>query len=210
MGSIWCPRPRRGIGRIARETLREPMFLLLLAAAALYLLFGDLAEGLFLSAGAMLSFGLVIFQEARSERALQALDELAEPVAPVIRNGLARTIPAREVVPGDLILVAEGSRVPADATLVEGDALEVDESTLTGEAAACTKIHRQSNSHLPRRLEPGEESSSALFAATLLRRGQGVAEVSRTGASTRVGQIGEALRDIKEQPTLVASRILAM
>jgi Ca2+-transporting ATPase len=196
-------RKRRGIGRIARETLREPMFLLLLAAAALYLLFGDLAEGLFLAAGAMLSFGLVIFQEERSERALQALNELAEPSARVIRNGLARTVPARELVPGDLILVAEGSRVPADATLVEGDALEVDESTLTGEAAACTKIPREANSRLPRSLEPGEESSSQLFAATLVRRGQGVAKVSRTGPSTRVGQIGETLRDIKEQPTLV-------
>ena len=133
-------RPRRGLARIARETLREPMFLLLLAAAALYLAFGDLAEGLFLSAGALLSFLLVVVQEARSERALQALNALAEPSARVLRDGAVRTIAARNLVPGDIILVGDGARVPADSILLEGDALEVDESALTGEAAASTKV----------------------------------------------------------------------
>ena len=76
------PQKPRSLMRIVRETLREPMFLLLLAAAALYLIFGDLAEGIFLAVGAMLSFGLVIIQEARSEQALQALNSLAEPRVP--------------------------------------------------------------------------------------------------------------------------------
>jgi Ca2+-transporting ATPase len=198
--NVMASRPHRGVGRIARETLREPMFLLLLAAAALYLLFGDLAEGLFLSAGALLSFGLVIVQEARSERALQALNRLAEPKARVVREGIARTIAARELVPGDVVLVAEGGRVPADATLIEGDALEIDESLLTGEAAACTKVPLGRESGVEK---PGETSGSALFASTLVLRGQGVAEISRTGSSTGVGRIGAALRDIEEQPTLV-------
>jgi Ca2+-transporting ATPase len=124
--NIVAARPRKGLLRIARQTLREPMFLLLLAAAALYLLFGDLAEGLFLSAGALLSFGLVIVQEARSERALAALNELAEPRARVMRDGALATIAARELVPGDVVVIAEGTRVPADAWLVDGSALEVD------------------------------------------------------------------------------------
>ena len=201
--NIIAVRSGRGVGRIARETLREPMFLLLLAAAALYLMFGDLAEGLFLSAGALLSFTLVVVQEARSERALQALNELAEPKARVVRDGIARTIAARELVPGDFIIVAEGARIPADAILREGDALEVDESTLTGEAAASTKIPLGPGDSGTRALEPGEPSSPALFSSTLVLRGQGVAEVRRTGPSTRVGQIGAALSDLQEQPTLV-------
>ena len=90
----------RNLLDIARQTLREPMFLLLLAAALLYLLVGDLAEGLFLSAGASLSFGLVIFQEARSERALRALNALAEPHVLALRDGEARSIPAADLVPG--------------------------------------------------------------------------------------------------------------
>ena len=193
---------RRTVARIARETLREPMFLLLLLAAGLYLALGDLSEGLFLSAGAMLSFGLVVVQEARSERALDALNRLAEPHARVLREGIARTIAARDLVPGDLVFIAEGSRIPADCVLIEGDALEVDESALTGEAAAMTKIPRlkDTGSGGP---QLGDRTSSALFAATLVVRGQGLAEVLHTGAATRVGGIGTALGAIEEQPTLV-------
>ena len=194
---------RRTLGRIARETLREPMFLLLLAAAALYLIFGDLAEGVFLSAGAMLSLALVVVQEARSERALQALNELAEPKARVLRDGIARTIAAQGIVPGDVVLIAEGTRVPADGILLEGDALEVDESALTGEAAASTKIPLESGEPHATEVEPGEPRSFALFASTLVLRGQGLVEITSTGTASRVGKIGNALHDIREQPTLV-------
>jgi Ca2+-transporting ATPase len=189
-------QPRRSVGRIARETLREPMFLLLLAAATLYLMFGDLAEGLFLTAGALLSFTLVVAQEARSERALAALNALAEPKARVLRQGTLTTIAARDLVPGDVILVAEGARVPADARLIEGSALEVDESTLTGEAAACTKLATTD-------AQSADSDSATVFASTLVLRGQALAEVTRTGPATRIGQIGAALHDIREQPTLV-------
>lgn len=130
----------RSVLTIARETLREPMFLLLVAAAALYLVVGDLADGIFLSIGALLSLSLVIIQEARSERALRALNALAEPKAQMIRDGRVQAIPAKLLVPGDLVVVAEGGRIPADALLIEGQVLEVDESILTGEAAASTKV----------------------------------------------------------------------
>ena len=192
---------RRSLPRIARETLREPMFLLLLTAAALYVVFGDLAEGIFLSGGALLSFTLVVAQEARSERALEALNELAEPRARVLREGTLDTIAAKDLVPGDIVMIAEGARVPADAKLIEGSALEIDESTLTGEAAACTKVALGPDE--ARQLEPGEVDGSAVFASTLVLRGQALAEVTRTGAATRIGQIGAALHDIHEQPTLV-------
>jgi Ca2+-transporting ATPase len=125
----------RTIVDIVRATLKEPMFLLLLGAAATYLLVGNLGEGIFMLAGATVSFGLVIVQEARSERALQALRDLAEPKARVVRDGVTQTIAASKLVPGDIILVSEGHRVPADAVLRVGDVLEVDESTLSGESA---------------------------------------------------------------------------
>src|SRR5512138_2084836 len=194
---------RRSLGRIARETLREPMFMLLVAAATLYLTFGDLAEGVFLAAGAMLSFGLVITQEARSEHALEALNSLAEPRARVLRDGSVRIIPAREVVPGDLVVVVEGVRVPADAVLVQGNALEVDESTLTGESAACTRVPLSLQTAQAGEVPPGEQAGSSLFASTLVIRGAGLAEVTATGAATRVGRIGTALSNIQDLPTLV-------
>jgi Ca2+-transporting ATPase len=191
-------RERRSFARVVRETLREPMFLLILAAAGLYLAFGDLAEGIFLSVGALLSLTLVVVQEVRSERALEALNALAEPRARVMRDGALMTIPAKELVPGDLMLLAEGARVPADGKLVQGSALEIDESTLTGEAAACTKVASASSDS-----PAGRPGDTAVFASTLVLRGQALAEVTRTGARTRIGQIGTALHDIREQPTLV-------
>ena len=126
----------RSVVDIVRGILREPMFLLLLAAAGLYLVLGDIGEGLFMVAGAVVTIGLVVLQEARSERALSALRELAEPYARAIRGGIERRIPARDLVPGDLILVGEGERLPADGLLIAGDALTVDESALTGESVA--------------------------------------------------------------------------
>ena len=196
-------QPRtRGFAEVVRSTLREPMFLLLLAAALLYLLFGDLAEGLFMLAGATLSLSLVVAQELRSERALAALNALAEPLARVIRGGAQQLVPARVLVPGDLVVVAEGGRVPADALLVDGDALIVDESALTGESAAVVKCASEDpESEAAKDRAPGEAVSPALFAGTLIVRGQGVAVVLRTGATTRLGQIGSELAVLAEEPT---------
>lgn len=201
--NILRERKTRGLLEIARRTLREPMFLLLLVAASLYLVFGDLGEGLFLAAGATLSLGLVIFQELRSERALAALNALAEPQARVIRGGEQRTIPASELVPGDLVVVGEGGRLSADGVLVGGDALTVDESSLTGESVPTSKrplVGAETEEADP---QPGEPLGPYAFAATLIVRGQGVVRVTRTGASSRVGRIGTALSMIVEEPSLL-------
>lgn len=185
---------------IALDTVREPMVLLLAAAAVLYLIFGNLGEGLFLAGGAGLSVLISVAQQVRSERALQALRALAAPRAEVVRDGQRRSIPAAELVPGDIAIVAEGGRVPADAVLLTGDALEADESTLTGEAAACTKLPAGMDGS--RCLSsPGEPTSASLFASTLILRGQGVAEIVRTGANTSIGRIGTELNLLREEPT---------
>ncbi len=132
----------KGMLQIVRGTLREPMFLFLLAAASLYLVLGNLAEGLFLVGGAIVSIGLVVIQELRSQRALEALQALAEPFARVIRGGVERRIAACDLVPGDIVLVAEGERVPLDGVLVGGDVLTVDESMLTGGVGSSRQSRR--------------------------------------------------------------------
>ena len=189
--------------QIAASAVREPMLLLLLGAAGLYLFVGDRTDGIFLLVGAFLSLLLVIVQEARSERALRALNALAEPLARVLRDGKLVTLHATELVPGDLVLVAEGGRVPADALLVGGDPLEVDESTLTGESAPCIKTLADSLSPDDATSRPGEPDSAMLFAGTLVVRGHGEALVLRTGPSTEFGKIGIELRKIAEEPTLL-------
>ncbi|MGA0532670.1 cation-translocating P-type ATPase [Hansschlegelia sp. KR7-227] len=198
LGSNDEPRGTRSAAKIVIGVLREPMFMLLAAAAALYLAVGDLAQGAVMVLAAALSIGLVVAQEIRSERALESLRTLAEPMARALRDGVVTRIPARELVPGDAIVVVEGDRAPADAVLIEGGPLRADESALTGESAPVTKVADASASAEPGPLaEPGGEVSSVLFAGSMIVGGHGVAEVGATGARTQLGRIGASLASIE-------------
>ena len=190
----------RSLLTIALGTLREPMFVFLLVAASLYLVVGDLGEGLFLLGGAAVSVGLVAFQDARSERALAALRELAEPFADVVRDGSQARVPARDLVPGDIFVVAEGERISADAVFRKGDILTVDESALTGESVPVIKQAGPRHANAADNDHP--EATNALFAGTMLLAGQGLAQVTQTGARTRIGAIGSALSGEMERTPL--------
>ena len=194
------PAKSRSLATVAIGTLREPMYIFLLAAASLYLFVGDLGEGLFLLAGAALSVGLVVFQDARSERALAALRQLAEPFAQVIRDGVQQRLAARELVPGDIALVVEGERIPADAVLRQGDVLTVDESALTGESVPVAKQPMLHN--LDQADEEDDANDNELFAGTMLVAGQGLVQVTRTGANTHIGAIGASLSGEMERTPL--------
>ena len=132
-------RKRGWLGAV-KTVAGEPMFLLLLAAAGVYLAVGDLGEGLLLGFFAVVSVGLVILQQHRGEEALDALRALAVPQARVIRGGVTQRIPSLEVVPGDLVVLSEGERIPADGVLREALAVQVDESLLTGESVPVRKL----------------------------------------------------------------------
>ncbi|MCD6734421.1 MAG: cation-translocating P-type ATPase [Burkholderiaceae bacterium] len=193
------PRPGvRSLGRIVVDVVREPMFGLLLAAGAVYLLLGDLAEALLLVAFASISVAIAVVQENRSERVLEALRDLTSPRALVIRAGQRLRIPGRDVVRGDLIVLGEGDRVAADATLLECADLMVDESLLTGESVPVRKTAATQPPQAGAGAEfaPGGDDLPAVFAGTLVVRGQGVACVEATGARSRIGQIGQALGEI--------------
>ena len=129
----------RSLFAIALEVVREPMFLLLVASGSLYLVLGDLTEGLLLLAFVFVVMGITLYQQRKTERALEALRDLSSPRALVIRNGGRKRIPGREVVRGDLVMLAEGDRVPADAVLLDSTGLTVDESLLTGESVPVRK-----------------------------------------------------------------------
>ena len=190
-----APARRRRLTDVVRDVLREPMFLLLLAAVGVYALLGDHAEAGFLFAGALATIGLVVVQEASSERALAALKALAEPTAQVVREGRTRRVAAAELVRGDLVLLAEGGRAPADGVLVAGDVLSVDESVLTGESAPVVRTPT------PGPFDEGAPESAWVSAGGLVVRGHGVMAITATGAATRLGQIGAALAEGQEPPT---------
>ena len=170
--------------RILLDVLREPMLALLLGGGVIYLLLGSREEAVILLVFACLSIGITVAQEARTERVMEALRDLTSPRALVIRDGTRRRIAGREVVVGDLILLAEGDRVPADALLSEATGLSVDESLLTGEALPVAKA-----------IGPGE--SPQVFAGSLIVAGSGMAEVSATGAQSEIGRIGASLAGLE-------------
>lgn len=186
--------------RTLRGVFTEPMFLLLLAAAALYLLLGDLGEGLLLAFFAVVTVGLVVFQERRSEHALAALRVLSAPQVRVLRGGLMARIPARELVPGDFFLVGEGERVAADGIVREAVGLQVDESLLTGESVPVSKRVWQLQDGLAM-ASPQSNGGAFVYASTLAIAGHAVIEAVATGAGTQVGRIGASLAAIETAAT---------
>jgi Ca2+-transporting ATPase len=183
----------RTIYHIVAETLREPTFILLLVAAGLYLILGSLGEGLFVSAGAVVSLGIVILQETRSERALQALQALAEPEARVIRDGHEQRVLSRELVPGDVMLVAAGERIAADGQITSPGVITIDESLLSGESVPVSKSARTNAT--------ADQSGASVFAGTLVVAGEGTIRVIATGMATKLGNIGSSLQSIQPEPT---------
>jgi Ca2+-transporting ATPase len=178
------PSPdRRSGAAIVLGVLREPMFSLLVAASGVYLLLGDLREALVLAASIVVVLAITVVQERKAERALEALRDLSSPRALVVRDGAVRRIAGAEVVRGDLLLLAEGDRVPADARLVAANELTLNESLLTGESL------------------PVEKREGLVFSGTLVVKGQGRAEVVATGARTELGRIGASLATLSQEKT---------
>jgi len=195
--------PRTGhrtLPLIALDVLREPMFALLLGAGLIYLLLGSLGDAVILLAFATVSVVITIVQETRSEHVLEALRDLTSPRALVIRQGIQRRIPGREVVRGDTILIAEGDRVPADALLLAGQDVQTDESLLTGESVPVRKVPARSPTGAAR---PGGDDLPFIFSGTLVVRGHGLAEVHATGPRSEIGKIGQALGSIETEPSLL-------
>jgi Ca2+-transporting ATPase len=198
------PNPdRRDFLRIVLEVIKQPMFALLIASGIVYLLLGEMSDSIALIAFATLSVSISIAQETRSEHVLESLRNLASPRALVIRDGIRKRIAGRDVVPGDLMILAEGDRVPADAMLLDGVDVMADESLLTGESVPVRK--RVAEPQEKRSGTPGGDDLPFLFAGTLVTRGSGIARVSATGTSSEMGKIGRSLQGITlEQPRLQA------
>ena len=201
------PAPdRRGFLRILFEVVRQPMFALLIGGGVVYLLLGDRIEALLLLLFASLSVTITIVQESRSERVLEALRNLASPRALVIRDGKKIHVAGRDVVRDDIIVIAEGDRVAADATLVSSHDLLLDESLLTGESIPVRKLVRSSSAKTGDQRAvpgPGGEDLPWVFAGTLVVRGMGYALVHATGVHSEMGKIGRSLQTIEtDQPRL--------
>lgn len=183
---------RKNILQIGRESVKEPMFLLLIGCAVLYMLLGDYREGFIMLSSTLLIISIAFYQYRKTERALEALRGMSSPRALVLRDGREVRIPGREVVPGDILLVHEGDRVAADALLLEAFSLKADESLLTGESFPVDKTPATGSLN---------ENEGKLYSGSLIVQGRGMARVLETGVHTLFGQIGLSLRDIPDRET---------
>ncbi len=178
--------------------LREPMFLLLIVCGILYMVLGDVEEALMLLGFVIIVIGIELYQEQKTEHALEALRDLSSPRALVIRGGVQQRVAGREVVCDDIVLIAEGDRVPADAVVLSCINLCVDESILTGESVPVRKKPSDGRIALER---PGGDDLPFVYSGTLVVKGQGITQVKATGQNTEMGKIGKALQVLEPEET---------
>lgn len=183
------------------NVVKEPIFILLIACGVIYFLLGDLNEALMLLFFVFIVIGITLYQEEKTERAVEALRDLSSPRALVIRNGEHKRIAGREVVVGDIIVLSEGDRVPADCVIVDCSNLSVDESLLTGESVAVTKI--PAKNYDLEFVQPGGDELPFVYSGTLVVSGLGIAIVKRTAMNTEMGKIGKSLSEVKQERSLL-------
>lgn len=188
----------RNLFSIAWEIVQDPIFLLLVGGGVIYWILGDLQEALILLGFVFLIAGISLYQEGKTEHALEALRDLSSPRALVIRDGERKRIAGREVVREDILVLAEGDRVPADAIVLFCSNFSTDESLLTGESLPVRKVAAVGSVEMTR---PGGDELPFVFSGTLVVQGQGIAKVQAIGAQTEMGKIGKALQKVQPEPT---------
>jgi len=194
----------RGLLALAWEVVREPMLLLLIGAGAIYLVLGELKDSVVLLVSIFVVLGISLYQQRKTERALEALRDLSSPRALVIRSGKEKRIAGCEVVRGDIVVLREGDRVPADALVLSAVSLSVDESLLTGESVPVRKSPGSASMAMTR---PGGEDSTSVFSGTMVVQGHGVAEVTATGTRTELGKIGKALVTLQPEQSRLKQEV---
>lgn len=183
---------------IAFGVVKEPMFILLVSCGTLYLFLGDIQEGLMLLGFVFIIMGIEFFQEKKTEKALDALKDMSSPRALVIRDGVETRIAGCEVVTEDIIVLQEGDRIPADATVLHSVNLLADESLLTGEPVP---VRKNDWDGIEKNTQPGGDDLPFVYSGSMIVQGNGIARVTSIGINTEIGKIGKALESVKEEPT---------
>ncbi|MGB3786913.1 MAG: cation-translocating P-type ATPase [Phormidesmis sp.] len=191
----------RSLWAIARDIVQDPIFLLLVGGGIIYWVLGDLQEALILLGFVFFIMGIGLYQEGKTEHALEALRDLSSPRALVVRDGQRQRIAGRDVVQGDIVVLTEGDRVPADAIVLFSSNLSTDESLLTGESLSVRKVAAAIGTKGSKMARPGGDDLPFVYSGTLVVQGQGIAQVRAIGAHTEMGKIGSALQTVKPEST---------
>ena len=185
-------KPRQAL-HIMRDIVLEPMFILLTVTCILYIILHEVVEGMMVMAAMLLVAGIAVYQDVRSTRALKALRDLTAPKVTVIRGGLIHTISSEELVPGDLLLLEEGSTIPADGKVVQANDLTVNESIITGESFPVEK-HATSGQDI-------------IYQGSTVNSGKCYAIVTTTGNNTVLGKLGKSISAYSSPKTLLQKQV---
>ena len=196
---------KKNFFQIVRWVIQEPMLLLLIACGTLYLFLGDIQEAIILLSSIVFIIALSIYQENKTEKAIEALKDLSSPRALVIRNGEQIRIPGREVVKDDIIILNEGDKVPADCIVLRSRSCSIDESLLTGESVPVRKSASEKINY--EKFRPGGDDQPFVFSGTMMVQGQCVVKVLSIGIQTEMGRIGKALGDIETEKTSLQKEV---
>jgi P-type Ca2+ transporter type 2C len=173
--------------------LKEPMFIMLLVASSLYFILGEASEGLLMLVAMIFVVAISIYQETKSSNALQALKQYTQTRVRVIRDYREQNILSEELVPGDVMVLEEGNRVPADATILQSNDLTLNESVITGESVPVEKNN--------------DQESSLIFQGSMINSGSCMARVTLTGSRTVLGKIGKSVDTGTNAKTLLEAQI---
>lgn len=170
--------------QILLDILKEPMLILLIAVAIIYVVVGNYSEATFMLGAIIAVSGISFYQDNRSKKAVEALEKLNEPLSTVIRDSKIELIPTHEIAVGDLCIIEEGKMINADGDIVHSNDFSVNESSLTGESFSVFKS--------------SESADRKVYSGTLVVSGLAVFKVEKIGSSTKLGKIGQSIQDIKE------------
>jgi Ca2+-transporting ATPase len=185
---------------ILKKVISEPMLVLLIVGGSIYFFMGEPRDATMLLSFVLMIIGITFYQERKTEKTLEALKNLSSPKALVIRDSEQKKIDGRNIVRGDIIIIHEGDRVPADAVILSCQNLFVDESLLTGESMAVRKSEWKEKTESKR---PGGDDLPFVYSGSLVTSGRGIARVESIGLKTEIGKIGKSLESIKEEDTLL-------
>ena len=175
------------------DILKEPMLLLLIAVAVIYVIVGNYSEAVFMLGAIIAVSGISFYQDKRSKKALEALEKLNEPLSTVIRNFKVIQIPTHEIAVGDLCITEEGKMINADGEIVHSNDFSVNEASLTGESFSVFKSN--------------ETEDKKVYSGTLVVSGLAVFKVESIGSKTKLGKIGKSIQDIKEQRSPLQNQV---
>jgi Ca2+-transporting ATPase len=196
-------KPRPGFFKMLLSQFNNFLVIILIVAAVVSLLLGEIVDALAIMVIVVLNAVVGVIQESKADAALAALKKMAAPNAQVIRGGHQMTIPSRELVPGDVVLIDAGNHVPADMRLIESVNLKIEEASLTGESVP---VDKNANVVLDKDIPLGDRKNSA-FMSTLVTYGRGRGLVTATGMHTQIGEIAEMIQSFEEEETPLQQKL---